>query len=903
MKLSSPPARGLRARLLGSALIILVLATETSAADVILTNRAWAFETSGIVLEDSAPTEGLADARLQDTRPPSSTPPVPATQVPLTNPTSPTTSPSPATTGAPVFTTRDGVVLSQGRLNPTGRDIPLSAPLRENGFILGEVDFVLTADDRIRINGSRLTDLLRPLLSGEALIALETVIAGRGQIVAEDLAPLGYGLAYDPRTISLRVDLPAGVRPIQDFRLAGRDDARIGRFIEPARTSAYLNARGAFDYVHQGSQDTGFTDPLILLDGAARFRGVVFESEGSYQGGDDASLRREGSRFVYDDFARTARYTLGDLRPVSRGFAGGAPVSGISVLRSYSVLEPTRNVQPVGNQVFSVVRPSTVEAFINGRSVRQVRLQPGTYNLQDIPFTQGANDVRLVITDDAGGQDVLEFSQFFDRTLLEPGLSEFGASLGVSSRFAQGSRDYDADRPIFLGFYRRGLNERFTVGGNANIQKDGAVLGAEGVWASPIGTVGADLAVSEVDRAGSGYAFNMSFQRVFAAESGAGRSLSFAFETRSPEFSVPGISDFDFVPNPFEYELSTGYSQSLGEAQFVAVDVRHAAGRALNPDFDTVRGLYGWTINSRTNLVAEASYENRFGESEYGLRVGLTFRLGDRSNLRGEIDTRSQGVRVGYNTSRGEGVGSLSASIDAQISEDVVGLNASLAQTRNRFDAAIAHLTSYNIDGNSISDQRTSLRAAGAIVYADGVFGLSRPVFDGFAVVAPHETLRGRTILIDPREGYYSARSDLFGPPVEPSLTAFSERTFTYDVPDAPTGYDLGSGTVRTFPPYKAGYLVIVGSDYSVTAVGRLIDSNGDPISLLAGEAFEVDRPDRPGVVLFTNRTGRFGAQGLRPGRWRVVMPTPTPSVYEFTVAEGTEGLVQIGELRPEPVP
>lgn len=894
MRPSSPPASRLRHRLLGSAVILLAAAAETSMAEeVIRTNRTW-------LAEVVQPLETLVP---QEARPQQPAPPVPATQAPPTNPTTPTTAPSPATTGTPFFTTREGVVLSQGRLNPTGRDIPLTAPLRENGFILGEIDFVLTADDRIRVNASRLAELLRPLLSGEGLLALETAIAGRGQILAEDLTPLGYQIGYDPQTISLRVDLPAGVRPIQDFRLAGRDDARIGRFVEPARFSAYLNARGAFDYVHQGSQDTGFTDPLVLLDGAARFRGVVFESEGSYQGGDDSSFRREGSRFVYDDLDRTARYTLGDLRPVSRGFAGGAPVSGVSVLRSYSVLEPTRNVQPVGNQVFSLVRPSTVEAFINGRSVRQVRLQPGTYNLQDIPFTQGANDVRLVITDDAGGQDVVEFSQFFDRTLLEPGLSEFGASLGVSSRFAQGSREYDADLPIFLGFYRRGLNERFTLGANANIQKDGAVLGAEGVWASPIGTLGADLAVSDVDRAGSGYAFNMSFQRVFAAESGAGRSVSFAVETRSEEFSVPGIYDFDFVPHPYEYEVSAGYSQSLGETQFIALDVRHAAGRALNPDFDTVRALYGWTINSRTNLVAEASYENRFGQSEYGLRVGLTYRLGDRSNLRAEVDTRSEGVRLGYDTSRGEGVGSLSASLDAQISQDVVGLNASLAQTRNRFDAAIAHLTSYDIDGSSISDQRTSLRAAGAVVYADGVWGLSRPVFDGFAVVAPHESLRGRTILIDPREGYYSSTSDLFGPPVEPSLTAFSERTFTYDVPDAPAGYDLGSGTVRTFAPYRAGYLVVVGSDYSVTAVGRLIDREGQPISLLAGEAFEIAEPDRPAVVLFTNRTGRFGAQGLRPGRWRVVMPTPTPTVYEFTVVEGTEGLVQLGELRPEPVP
>ena len=37
------------------------------------------------------------------------------------------------------------------RLNPTGRDINLSAPLRAGTFILNEVSFVLTADDMIKV--------------------------------------------------------------------------------------------------------------------------------------------------------------------------------------------------------------------------------------------------------------------------------------------------------------------------------------------------------------------------------------------------------------------------------------------------------------------------------------------------------------------------------------------------------------------------------------------------------------------------------------------------------------------------------------------------------------------------------------------------------------------------------
>ena len=36
-------------------------------------------------------------------------------------------------------------------------------------------------------------------------------------------------------------------------------------------------------------------------------------------------------------------------------------------------------------------RASTVQTVINGRTVQQIRLGPGVYNLSDFPFAQGAN--------------------------------------------------------------------------------------------------------------------------------------------------------------------------------------------------------------------------------------------------------------------------------------------------------------------------------------------------------------------------------------------------------------------------------------------------------------------------------------------------------------------------------
>ena len=56
---------------------------------------------------------------------------------------------------------------------------------------------------------------------------------------------------------------------------------------------------------------------------------------------------------------------------------------------------------------------------------------------------------------------------------------------------------------------------------------------------------------------------------------------------------------------------------------------------------------------------------------------------------------------------------------------------------------------------------------------------------------------------------------------------------------------------------------------------------------------------EREPVALFTNSEGRFGATGLAPGRWRITLTDAERTSFEIEIAEGQEGTLSIGELRP----
>ena len=781
------------------------------------------------------------------------------------------------------------------RLNPTGRRIALTIPARDGSTYLGDLGVTIGTDDAITFPTERALQLLQPTLAPDVFEALRTKLAGKPAIGPDEFASAGIGTVYDSQKLELRFEIPVEKRASRSVSVSPIDRAAIGTRLKPANFSAYLNMRGLLDLVESGPLQ-GLASPILLFNGAARIGRVVAESDAIVSPGNSgAAVQRLGSRLVYDDLKDLVRVTVGDLQTQGRGFQTAPDIAGISIMRSYSVLNPGQIIRPRGDQSFQLQRASTVEVIVNGQQVRRLQLAPGNYNLRDFPFAQGANDIRLNVLDDTGRNETLRFNVFLDQTQLARGLSEFGIYAGVRAPLGPRGPVYSNDW-VASGFYRRGLNDYLTLGANFQADKMIQMGGLETVIATPFGALGGQAAFSTTRGIGQGYALQATFQRLIQHPGGQADTFNLFAERRSHRFAPVS---FVLPNNPYQYEVGGGYSYAFNAAFYAGFDGRYSRGRGTTPDVHNYRVSSGYRLSSTASVTTEARYSrDSLGRQVSGF-ITLTMRLGRYSSVRTEYDTRDNRARASFQTLHGSGVGSYNVSADFDRSDLGGDIQVNANYLANRAELGLSHFGVFSRAFSSSLQQRTSFRLGTSIAIADGSVSVGRPIYDSFAIVKPHPSLGRADVIVEPTPYGYTANSGALRAATMPGLSSYSERNIAVDVANAPAGTDIGQGSFKVFPAYRSGYVFEVGSANNVTALGTMIGLDGQPVALVSGTATEVRHPDHPPVTLFTNRIGRFGATGLAPGQWRLEMLDDAKSVFLIDIPKDAHGVVRLGEIKP----
>ena len=838
------------------------------------------------------------------------------------------------------------------RINPTGKRLDMPVPLKEGGQSYGEIAVRIEPDDSVHLPKPVLIEALGKVVTAKVLEPVRNLPDSGGYVSLPEIEKAGVKLRFDASLLELVVEPNVEQRPTNDISFGGGYTGRpatVTPTAVPAILSGWLNLVGGVDHQWATGGSADRTSFRLDADSVFRLWNIVLENDIGYEGEVDAfqcppgarcsfahqaGVKRRGTRAVYDLPTHSIRVQAGDVLGQGASFQTSPDVLGIGIERAPAKFGASEGLRPNGRSSFRLERPSEVEVLINGASVRRLRLGPGTYNLSSLPLVGGANDVQLVVTDDTGERRTLDFTLFHEGNLLAAGKSEWSAWGGIPSYIRDNERHYRTGEWSAVGFWRHGITDSLTA--EVGLQGDSLVrMGSASVFTTlPIGFVALQGAVSE-SPSGIGYSARASwdlnnFKGAADALGGGRESLRLSAEHRSSSYRTPGeylatASGIDFPVQSWAWRFTAAWSVPLTRSISATLSGHYQIG---DPDafrispYTVTADRYGidlalsaqltsWLNGSLNVGWSNDSYLRDFtkpGRDDPEFRVGLRFfvRPTDDTRLSASYDSLNQSVHTSGHWGQRHGRERWEATADAYKTglDDHVVASGSVGYSGNRFEAKALHMAGVGTSGWTSgavapADQRTSLRAGTAIAFADGKVAIGAPVrSNGFAIVDPHETISGKAVTIGDKDNP-RGHSDRLGPALVTDLPAYMPTNLPVDVADLPTGYSLGDGGFTLVPPYRAGYRLEVGSAYSVSAYGTLEKADGKPAPLLAGTVTEVGGKGRR-VTIFTNATGRFGAEGLAPGRWRVEMTIDDqPVVWDLVIPKGTDGLFKAGTLKP----
>jgi outer membrane usher protein len=824
-------------------------------------------------------------------------------------------------------------------------------PLLDADRKLGELVARIDPDDRIWVRRDVLVDMLSETIKPEVAASVRALPATAGEIDLGTLARTGVELTFDRREVALRFAPKADLRTAQSLSLRNLPaQTRSAALSRPALIAGYLNMIGGVDHLWRHEAEPERSGVHLDLQSAVRLGSVVIENDASYDGIVDpqtcpreaictyeheSGFKRRRSRLVYDLPDRAIRMQAGDTMATTTGLQRISDMLGVAIEKSPSQLQPDQLGQRQTSRKLLIERPSEVIIAVNGAILRQLRLQPGHYDLRDLALVAGNNQIDITVTDDTGVRRTIQHTTYFDQQLLAHGATEWSLAGGIPSYYRDGTRLYVEDAYVGSGFYRWGLSERVTAEASAQVDQNVRMIGAGALTGTPWGVLGVQTAFSQ-SSAGEGYAISVNWDllrfRGLLSDIADGReSLRLSAEYRSRDFRLPG--DFlttasGLIYPQFNYwlRLMGSYTVPIGWGLSATLAARYQFANDDEPILapNQVRGdRYGIDLAFSGPVTESVSGSLTLGYSnesylrytrtsasssdpEFRIMARAFVRLPDGAHVTASHDTLNRQTLISGYRAQGNGVGRWETTVDAYNGDGTreASIGATAAYHGNRAEARIAHNTTLSELGWSgptarLGQQRTSLRIGSSIAFADGKVGIGAPIRgQGFAIVDAHETLAGKDITVGTAE-HMRARADAWGPAVVTDLPAYSSTTLPVDVAELPLGYSLGAGTFDIVAPYKGGYALEVGSDHSVSAFGTLVDRGGAPLALRSGIAASAGAKARQ-VTVLTNAAGRFAAEGLSAGRWTIEVSVDDSTLrYVLDVPKGTDGLHRAGLLRP----
>ena len=207
--------------------------------------------------------------------------------------------------------------------------------------------------------------------------------------------------------------------------------------------------------------------------------GLLVYAGGGATGSTRKKTIRLDSVYTFGDAVALRRYSIGDFITDSLVWTRPVRLTGAQIRSDFS-MRPDLITFPLPSIRGSTAVPSTVDVLANGSYISSQQVDPGPFQIPQLPVVSGAGTISLRVTN-ALGQQVMVTQPFYaSSALLKPGLQTYSAEAGAVRR-NWGAVSNDYGKLAGTATYRRGLTSTLTVEGSAEGTPGTVKAGAGGV--------------------------------------------------------------------------------------------------------------------------------------------------------------------------------------------------------------------------------------------------------------------------------------------------------------------------------------------------------------------------------------------------------------------------------------
>jgi outer membrane usher protein len=466
---------------------------------------------------------------------------------------------------------------------------------------------------------------------------------------------------------------------------------------------------------------------------------------------------------------------------------------------------------PPQSAVGQAVLPSTVDVFVNNALVSRQNVPPGPFSISNLPVVTGAGELRLVVRDLFGREQLTTQPFYASQALLREGLDDFSYELGfVRENFGINSNDYGSW--LGSGTYRRGMSERFSGEVHAEALQDRAAVGAGGDYLMPqLGTITGYVAGSH-SRSGNGALALLGIDHQT-------RRWSFGARTQwmSSGFTQVGLLPQQLPPiqlSSFTASYAAGTAGSVGIAYVSQHNRDQADARIATLSYSVSLGRIGsFSISAVRNMV---------GDVNTTIFALLSIPLSSSTSA----SFSSQSVRGGNSGNSNDFTATLQRNLP-------IGEGYGYRILARSDDSREATYTLQNNTGTytvgaaqSAGATATRLEVSGGVAVLGGNAFLSRRIDQSFAVARIPDYPNVR-ILADNQP---AGRTDANGNALIPRLRAYDRNVISIDQGDVPLDAEIGTLKIEATPYFRSGVDVTFPIKHSRGATLTILLEDGKPL-------------------------------------------------------------------------